>query len=95
MGVPPRIIAHGAVVQGQPTDGLTYIMFVLAAKFENLEDERALTLGTQLLDFRVPAGERIDVSLSRFEMARMEAESVGFQIPNFQILTTILFRALG
>eukprot|EP00959_Pyramimonas_sp_CCMP1952_P296116 6193762-Pyramimonas_sp.AAC.1 len=28
-------------------------------------------------------------------MARLEAQSVGFDLPNFQLLTTILFRALG
>eukprot|EP00959_Pyramimonas_sp_CCMP1952_P010542 220863-Pyramimonas_sp.AAC.1 len=28
-------------------------------------------------------------------MARLEAQSVGFDFPNFQLLTTILFRALG
>ena len=27
-------------------------------------------------------------------MARLEAQQVGFDIPNFQLLTTILFRAL-
>eukprot|EP00959_Pyramimonas_sp_CCMP1952_P214613 4491265-Pyramimonas_sp.AAC.1 len=28
-------------------------------------------------------------------MARLQAQSVGFDLPNFQLLTTILFRALG
>ena len=64
-------------------------------KFEHLEDERQLTSGTQLIDFTVPAHERIDVTLARWEMARLEAQSAGFDIPNFQLLTTILFRALG
>eukprot|EP00959_Pyramimonas_sp_CCMP1952_P147631 3089286-Pyramimonas_sp.AAC.1 len=64
-------------------------------KFERLEDERQLTSGTQPIDFHVPHGERIDVTLARFEMARVEAQSVGFDLPNFQLLATILFRALG
>eukprot|EP00959_Pyramimonas_sp_CCMP1952_P045646 953606-Pyramimonas_sp.AAC.1 len=64
-------------------------------KFERLEDERQLTSGTQLIDFHVPHGERIDVTLTRFEMARLEAQSVGLDLPNFQAITTILFRALG
>eukprot|EP00959_Pyramimonas_sp_CCMP1952_P151950 3179212-Pyramimonas_sp.AAC.1 len=64
-------------------------------KFERLEDGRQLTSGTQLIDFPVPHGERIDVALTRFGMARLEAQSVGFDLPNIQLLTTILFRALG
>eukprot|EP00959_Pyramimonas_sp_CCMP1952_P247164 5166370-Pyramimonas_sp.AAC.1 len=64
-------------------------------KFERLEDERQLASGTQLIDFHAPRGERIDVTLTRLEIARLEAQSVGFGLPNFQLLTTILFRALG
>eukprot|EP00959_Pyramimonas_sp_CCMP1952_P276011 5769362-Pyramimonas_sp.AAC.1 len=64
-------------------------------KFERLEDELQLTSGTQLIDFHVPHGERVDVTLARFEMARLEAQSVGFDCPNFQLPTTILVRALG
>eukprot|EP00959_Pyramimonas_sp_CCMP1952_P128854 2694798-Pyramimonas_sp.AAC.1 len=64
-------------------------------KFERLEDGRQLTSDTQLADFHVPHGERIDVTLTRFDMARLEAQSVGSDLPNFQLLTTILFRALG
>eukprot|EP00959_Pyramimonas_sp_CCMP1952_P144637 3027175-Pyramimonas_sp.AAC.1 len=64
-------------------------------KFERLEDERQLTSGTQLINMHVPHGERIDVTLARFEMARLEAQSVGFDLPDFQLLTTILFSALG
>ena len=70
-------------------------MLLLSSKFENLEDERQLTQGTALIDFRIGRGERIDEVLARFEMARMEAEGAGFNIPNFQILTLILFRAPG
>eukprot|EP00959_Pyramimonas_sp_CCMP1952_P270166 5647721-Pyramimonas_sp.AAC.1 len=64
-------------------------------KFERLEDERQLTSGTQPIDFHVPHGERTDVTLTRFELARLEAQSVGFDLPSLQLLTTILFRALG
>eukprot|EP00959_Pyramimonas_sp_CCMP1952_P130610 2731316-Pyramimonas_sp.AAC.1 len=55
-------------------------------KFERLEDERQLTSGTHLIDFHVPHGKRIDTTLT---------QSVGLDLPNFQLLTTILFRALG
>ena len=95
MRVPPDIINYGVQINGVHTDPVTYILFILSTKFERLEDERQLTSGVQLIDFHVPTNERIDVTLTRFEMARMEAQSVGFDIPNFQLLTTILFRALG
>eukprot|EP00959_Pyramimonas_sp_CCMP1952_P104391 2181959-Pyramimonas_sp.AAC.1 len=74
MRVPPGIINYGADIDD--TDPVTYIMFLLSMKFERLEDERQLTSGTQLIDFHVPHGERIDVTLTRFEMARLGAQSV-------------------
>eukprot|EP00959_Pyramimonas_sp_CCMP1952_P364879 7640953-Pyramimonas_sp.AAC.1 len=40
-------------------------------------------------------GERIDQTLAQFEIARYEAETAGFNIPNFQISEVILVRALG
>ena len=69
-------------------------MFLLSTKFENLEDERQLNFGTALIDFRVERGERIDSVLSRFEIARMEADSAGPHFPTFQMLTLLFFRAL-
>eukprot|EP00959_Pyramimonas_sp_CCMP1952_P118464 2477059-Pyramimonas_sp.AAC.1 len=64
MRFPPDIINYGADIDGVHTD-----------PFERLEDERQLTSGTQLIDFHVPHGERIDVTLARFEMARLEPQS--------------------
>eukprot|EP00959_Pyramimonas_sp_CCMP1952_P296008 6191968-Pyramimonas_sp.AAC.1 len=75
MRVPPDIINHGADIDGVHTDPVTYIMFLLRMKFERVEDERQLTSCTQLIDFHVPHGERLDVTLTRFEMARLEAQS--------------------
>ena len=95
MRVPSNIINFGVEIDGVRTDPVTYLMFYLSIKFEHLEDERQLAQGTELIDFRVPSGERIDATLARFEVARLEAASVGFDIPNFQLLTMVLFRALG
>ena len=91
MRIPSHVINFGVDTQGVHTDPVTYIMFMLSTRFENLEDERQLTQGTALIDFRVQGGERIDITLARFEMARLEADQAGFQMPNFQLLTTILF----
>ena len=93
MRVPSVVINFG--VGGRRADAVTYIVFLLSQKFENLEDERQLNSGTALIDFRPRPGERIDQTLARFEIARYEADNAGFQIPNFQLLTVIMFRALG
>eukprot|EP00959_Pyramimonas_sp_CCMP1952_P069679 1454481-Pyramimonas_sp.AAC.1 len=69
-------------------------MFLLSTKSKNLEEERRLNSGTAFIDFRVHAGERIDQTLARFEIARYDAETAGFNIPNFQIVAVVLFRAL-
>ena len=53
MRVPSQIINYGVMLQGQRTDAATYIIFLPSTKFENLEDERQLSLGTALIDFRV------------------------------------------
>eukprot|EP00959_Pyramimonas_sp_CCMP1952_P447440 9368929-Pyramimonas_sp.AAC.1 len=64
MRVPPDIINYGADIDGAHTDPVAYIMFLLSMKFERLEDERQLTSGTHPIDFHVPHGERIDVTLT-------------------------------
>ena len=61
MRIPPGVINYGVNINGVATDGATYIMFILAARFSNLEDERQLTSGTALLDFQARRGDSIDV----------------------------------
>eukprot|EP00959_Pyramimonas_sp_CCMP1952_P139210 2913923-Pyramimonas_sp.AAC.1 len=61
MRVPSTTINYGVTPQGKRTDGVTYILYPLGTGFENLEDERQLTSGTALVDFRVESGERIDL----------------------------------
>eukprot|EP00959_Pyramimonas_sp_CCMP1952_P004477 93765-Pyramimonas_sp.AAC.1 len=95
MRVPPAVINFGVHIGGRHTDGVTYIMFLFSTMFERLEEERQLNSGTALIGFRIHAGERVDQTLARFGIARDEAETAGSNIPNFQILTVILFRALG
>ena len=51
--------------------------------------------GTVLLDFQPRPGEKIDELLTRFDMARQEAASVGAAITNYHTLTTLLIRAVG
>ena len=95
MAIPPAAIQNGAVINGIVTDPVTYLLYVLASKFEVLEDERSLLSGTALLDFTSHPGERIDSVLTRFDMARFEAQSVGADIHNFHTMATILLRAIG
>eukprot|EP00959_Pyramimonas_sp_CCMP1952_P354475 7425758-Pyramimonas_sp.AAC.1 len=95
MRVPPAVVNFGVNIGGRHIDGATYITFLLSTKVENLEEERQLISGTTPIDSGVHAGKRIDQTLVRFVMARYEAETAGFNIPNFQIRIVILFRALG
>eukprot|EP00959_Pyramimonas_sp_CCMP1952_P238957 4994011-Pyramimonas_sp.AAC.1 len=95
MRVPSTIINDGVPSQGKRSDGVTCVVYLLSAKFENLEDERQLTSGTALIDVRVDRGERVASVLARFDMAGLEADPAGFNTPSFNILTLILFRTLG
>ena len=81
-------------IEGVQTDPVTYLLYSLGNRFEALEDERALQSGTQLLDFSHRPGERIDALLTRFDLARHEADIVGAGIHNFHQLSTILLRAV-
>eukprot|EP00959_Pyramimonas_sp_CCMP1952_P300194 6279061-Pyramimonas_sp.AAC.1 len=84
MRVPPAVTNFGVNIGGRHTDGVTCIMFLLSTKLDNLEEERQPNSGTSFIGFRVHVGERIDQTLARFDH---EAETAGFHIPNFQILT--------
>ena len=93
LALPPAAITHGAQINGIHTDPATYVLYCIANRFESLEDERSLKSGTQVLDFVAHPGEKIDHLLTRFDLARSEAETVGAGIDNFHTLTTILLRA--
>ena len=58
--------------------------------------ERSMILGSSLLDFRRESlHESIDNLLTRWDLARIDAASVGADIGNFHILTAVLMRAIG
>ena len=47
------------------------------------------------MDSGIYAKEKIESILVDFEVARLEAQTVGFDVPNFQILGAILLRTVG
>ena len=49
--IPQGALQFGAAIQGTHTDPVTYLMYTLQQRFGPLEDERALSAGTVLLDF--------------------------------------------
>ena len=53
MSIPAAAITHGAAINGVPTDPVTYLLYVLGTRFEQLEDERTMTLGNLVLDFQI------------------------------------------
>ena len=85
----------GAMIEGTPTDTVTYLLYTLALRYESLEDERTLQSGTALLDFHGRPGETVDTTLTKFDIARHEATAAGAGIVNFRIINTMLLRAIG
>ena len=81
--IPPSTINQGALIEGIHVDGVTYLLYQLAQRFEALEDERSMQTSTALLDFRGRAGERMDALLTRFDLVRHQARQVNADIPNF------------
>ena len=94
LALPPQAITFGARVNGVATDPVTYLLYSLGTRFEQLEEERTVTSGTQIIDFRSRPGERIDAMLTRFDMARQETASVGADLQNYHLLFTFLIRQI-
>ena len=90
MSIPPAVITHGAIINNVPTDPETYLLYILANRFEALEDERIMQSGTALLDFTRQPNERVDTLLTRFDLARYNTENVGAGLHNYHFLTTVL-----
>eukprot|EP00959_Pyramimonas_sp_CCMP1952_P120347 2516534-Pyramimonas_sp.AAC.1 len=53
MRAPPAVINFGVNIGGRHTDGVTYIMFLLSTKFENLEEELRLSLTFESMRVKV------------------------------------------
>ena len=51
---PSRVINYRIDVQGARADPATYMLFLLSAKPENLEDDGQLTSRVALVDFSAP-----------------------------------------
>ena len=78
MRIPSNIINFGVEIEGVRAGPVACLMFYLSIKFEHLEDEMQFQSCAELIDFHVPAGEGIDLTLARFEVARLEAQPAGF-----------------
>ena len=75
--LPPNAILTGGIVNGTPTDPLTFLMFQLSSRYARLGEEVRLGAMGDLLSFGRDAYERIDTLLTRFENARMRAAETG------------------
>ena len=84
MSIPPAAITHGAVINGVPVCPVTYLLYILANRFEALEDERIMQSGTSVLDFTRQPNERVDTLLTRFDLARYETETL---VPDYTTTT--------
>ena len=75
--LPPNAILAGGVVNGTPTDPLTFLMFQVSSRYARLGEEARLRAVGDLLSFGRDANERIDTVLTRFENTRMRAAETG------------------
>ena len=95
MATPPAAIAMGAAINGVNTDPVTYLLHQIANRYSELEDERTMTMGRAIIDFQRRPNERIDDLLTRWDLARADAASVGADLNNVFLLTTHLIQMVG
>jgi hypothetical protein len=93
MSLPPAAIDFGTFINGILADPVAYLLYTLANRFEQLEEERVMSSGNLILDFEARPGENTDALLIRWDMCMEEVRSVGAAIENLHTLCTILFRA--
>ena len=93
--IPPQFIQFGAIINGRKTDPVTYILYILGNRFEQTEEERAISDGFAIQRFFPMRGEKIDSILARWDLARDTAERVGAGMENYFTLTTTLLQKLG
>ena len=93
LAIPPVVITQGALINGVMSDPVTYLLYLLSVRFEDLEDERSMQGATALLDFTGRPGERIDALQTRFDLTRHRARAVWADLGNFHQVATILIRA--
>ena len=74
--IPPQFIQFGAIINGRRTDPVTYILYVLGNRFEQTEQERAISDSFALDRIQLRKGERIDSFLARWDIARDVTERV-------------------
>ena len=60
--IPVDIISLGVGIEEVRAGPVTSIMFYLPIKFGRFEDDRQLSSGAELMDFRVPQGGRVDAT---------------------------------
>ena len=93
--IPPQIIVQGGVVNGTPTDPMTYLIHALAENYSALGEEQRLHAMTEMMSFQRKPGELTDQLLTRFDSVRMRAIQQGQLNMSIQGLTWLLLRAIG
>ena len=80
--IPPQYIQFGAIINGRRTDPVTCILYILGQRFEQTEQERAITDGFDIAQLFPKRNEHIDPVIARWDLARDKAERVGAGIDN-------------
>ena len=68
--LPPEAISQGALINNVMVDPVTYLIFQLGLRFQAFDEEIILAHSTAIIDFTGRAGENIDTTIIRFDMAR-------------------------
>ena len=73
----PNEAMHGGVVNGQPMDPVSYLLFGLEARFAQLADETRLAAMNELTTFQRKSHESTNAVLARYQLVRQRVNADG------------------
>ena len=91
--LPPMTIINGGMINGNPTDPMTFVMHALSERYARLGEETRLAALTELMQFTRRGREGIDALIARFDIVRQRANDEGQITMSVQGLAWILLRA--
>ena len=95
MSIPTDAIANGAILDGIATDPVTYVLIQIVGRYVELRGNHALHHDPSLYSFRRGHQETTMDMISRCTVERLVAEQNGHGTQNYDLLSTILVRAIG
>ena len=90
----PNEVLNGGVINGQPMDPVSYILYGLEVRFAQLADEARLAAMNELTAFQRRPHESINAVLARYQLVRQRANTDGGFVMSVEICALKLVRAL-